>query len=343
MKTNLFTLVLLFSTLSVVAQTPYLYYNFENDLNDKVGTNNGVHSIKGDGSSSATFSAGKVGQCYEINATAALGNNYVKTPIGVLNPAQTDLEFTILGWFQIGNDAETYNGNIGFCVINPGVNPADGVTAGQQRNMILAFLKTGYQYFSTYIINANVPAVPNPAAGTEPTLFTPNTWHHLAVTSKKNETDATKRDLRMYYDGVEVGNSLSQTLFNSYGEITLGYKEVTSGTPLIYIGKIDEFAIYKTALDATQITNVFANGISTGISDNKMDEILNVTSKNNQISITLSVNGSKSVSVNDLSGKLIFAKKFDANSITTPVLSKGIYIVTAEANGYKTHKKVTVY
>jgi len=351
MKTTIFTLFAVLLTLSVSAQTPFLHYSFENNLNDKVGTNHATHVAFGDGNTSAVYSAGKVGQCYEITATAALGTNYVKSPAGLLNPNNAATEFTVLGWFFYDSSAESRNGNIPMVALNAGTDPAAPEIKGTQRNIILLTWRGSENKFmllNTYLPNAAVPILPAATAvtGSETMVVTADAWHHIAVSSTINSTDNTKKDLKVYLDGVLVGELASATLSNAWGELTLGYKDVsgTTSASLIYNGKVDEFAVYNSALTQTQISNIMTNGISTAIENTTEAKFFTVSTIGNKVKVNMNndFNQSKLI-VSDLSGKSVFEKANFNETLITPAFDKGVYFVTVIKNDKKITEKIIIF
>ncbi|MCT4643419.1 MAG: T9SS type A sorting domain-containing protein [Carboxylicivirga sp.] len=344
MKKRITTIVLSVLCLMTTAQTPFLYYDFEGDLTDKARSNDATHMTHGDGSVTPIFSPGKVGNCYEINATAANGTNYLSTPINILNPAEENLEFSIVGWYYIDDSEQTYNGNCALALLKGGTDPNDPRTSGQDRNICLLTRKGDnpyYQYLNTYLTGSNVPSPPSTPTGSESSVFTHNTWHHIAVVASMNATDPATKDIKVYLNGAEIGFEEGATLLNSWGNFDIGFK--SGNRNLIHNGKVDEFAIYKTALTSDQLNAIIRGGVSTSTyGDLHLAQKLNVFCRNKQLVLNTTLKGSKKVTVYDIIGKPVYSVTEEGAQIETVKLAKGIYIVVIEAQGKSVSSKAVV-
>ena len=77
-----------------------------------------------------------------------------------------------------------------------------------------------------------------------------NTWYHAVFVKEQNGTDNGTG--RFYLDGVEVDN---ETNFKTgFKKIKIGINRVTQNS---WKGYIDEFKVYRRALDATEVNNVY--------------------------------------------------------------------------------------
>jgi hypothetical protein len=97
-------------------------------------------------------------------------------------------------------------------------------------------------------------------------VFTADTlgrWHHIAVSY-----DGTTGEVIQYFDGVEVGHEISP-LHRPGRPITFGRCELgnwglptsAKNFPIRNLnGAMDEFAIYSTALSATELRTIYENG-----------------------------------------------------------------------------------
>src|SRR4051812_48830232 len=80
------------------------------------------------------------------------------------------------------------------------------------------------------------------------TVADTTTWHHVVATKSGTTT-------KLYIDGVDRTGSkvTNKTLANNTNPLLIG----KSGTSSFFNGRIDEVALYKTALSATDVTNHF--------------------------------------------------------------------------------------
>ena len=95
-------------------------------------------------------------------------------------------------------------------------------------------------------------------AGTSGVNLSANTWHHFALVFSDNTISA------IYIDGEEVvEDGDSYWYFNDVDTFTVGGRSVSTYTPFVFNGLLDDFAIYNEALDESAIENIMANGVPT--------------------------------------------------------------------------------
>jgi hypothetical protein len=77
-----------------------------------------------------------------------------------------------------------------------------------------------------------------------------NTWHHVAAVINSGTTNGTT----IYVDGTAVGTGTMTLASNSTAPFIIGS---STGTGNFFDGKLDEAAIFNSALSASQITNIY--------------------------------------------------------------------------------------
>lgn len=145
-------------------------------------------------------------------------------------------------------------------------------------------------------------------------------WDHFVVTYSDNKTAC------IYKNGVLIASG-SQPNWNTIGNVlTIGSK--TGGTPSNIYGYLDDFEIYNTTLSATQVSNLYANGVALLSNQNFNSEIQKVILYPNPATdyfMIEMVNEVKSVEIYTLEGKKVLVTT--DKKINTTNLSKGIYLV----------------
>ena len=128
----------------------------------------------------------------------------------------------------------------------------EDTTSGGQRNWLLSWRGTGYNYFSFSIWHTNLTNTSINSTG-----ITPNDgqWHHLLGTF---DGSTGTNGMKFYIDGVLNGQkTATSTGINSFSssEPTIG--AITNGTARILEGNIDEVAIWNSdqSANATTIYN----------------------------------------------------------------------------------------
>jgi arylsulfatase A-like enzyme len=92
-----------------------------------------------------------------------------------------------------------------------------------------------------------------------------DTWHHVAVTIGSGSSTT----LRLYIDGQEVASDPGRNLESASGTFHIGdHKNITNTTSLNWDGKMDDLRVYTWALSATEVLNLFEEGLNVGPSVN---------------------------------------------------------------------------
>ena len=122
-----------------------------------------------------------------------------------------------------------------------------------------------YFYLRNDSGNKNVSLQTQPPGGsisqmnTSGNPITLNTWHHVAAVIKSGVTNGTT----IYVDGNAVGTGTMMLASNSTADFTIGSNQ---GTDNFFDGKLDEAAIFNTALSASDITSIYNSGTPGNIS-----------------------------------------------------------------------------
>jgi Concanavalin A-like lectin/glucanases superfamily len=203
------------------------WYTAEQNFNDIVGGNNGTQ-VGG-----VSFDPGRIGYAFSFD------DNYVSVPNAPeLEPATVSVEAWVNSW--IGGQDNRY-------ILAKG---ADGNTAASYA------LYTGAGGgLSFYVYDGELNYAVSPAAGAE---IWDDTWHHVVGTY-----DGTT--VRLYVDGVEIGDGTPSNLSIGYGlsdsnDLYLG--AYPGPSLLSFVGRVDEPSIYNRALSADEALRLFTHGKS---------------------------------------------------------------------------------
>ncbi len=176
--------------------------------------------------------SGKVGNALEFTGASS---SYVD--IGhQLDPYINDDEFTVVGWINIENDA-TADQNVVGNWLNPG-GFWTWISGPQPKNDLMTIVLNDGGHGITETWGDYLPK---------------NTWHHFAVVYDKSGSGYT----RIYIDGVErSADPVTGTRRLPTGAFRIGGN--IEGDPNNgFQGKIDEVAVFDTALDATEVQALY--------------------------------------------------------------------------------------
>ncbi len=193
----------------------------EGNANDSLGTNNATLQ------SGATFTAGKVGQAFDLpNGT----NAYLRVPDSSTLKLQ---QFTVEAWVKETNSSGT---SCIFC---------KGSLTGTNNSYALTY-GAGGLFFSTHNDSTSIgTAVANTSI-----------WHHVAGTF-----DGSSQ--KVYLDGVLVASGVNASpIIYEPGSIplTIGADLTAGSANHFFEGQIDEPAFYNRALSEAEIQSVFNAG-----------------------------------------------------------------------------------
>jgi hypothetical protein len=108
-------------------------------------------------------------------------------------------------------------------------------------------------YFALYPGSTSGAVVESPASS-----ISLNTWHHVVCTA---DGTGNRSGMKIYIDGISqtlrTSGSSSLTMINSTDPLRFGARS-SNTTPNSFLqGKMDEIALFNTALSASQITNIY--------------------------------------------------------------------------------------
>ena len=180
------------------------------------------------------------------------GTNYIDA--GVISSLVSTTNFSISGWFNFDSVANSkslfsYGGNTGTLQYSMTVQThANG-------NLIFVIASatddSGYNYIQTNLAP----------------VLTTSTWYHIVCTYDGSQADDTDK-AKIYINGTEVAyatgaGTIPSTTTSSTGPFNIGKWEL--GTNDRYFdGKIDEVAIWNTALSGPQVQSIY-DGTSTNL------------------------------------------------------------------------------
>ena len=142
--------------------------------------------------------------------------------------------------------------------------------------------------------------------------------------------DRSSTMLYLYLNGVQIGSTIDAT-----GDLNIAGQDLVIGNYVtganVTMGPLDDIMIINKALSETEVTELYDSYFnSSGFRNIKLSGA-NITSKENQIKI--SVNSPSSVSVYSIDGKAIVDKTVDG--IATIPAKSGIYIVKVNGKAMK--------
>ena len=282
------TYTLKFMVIRAVAQelTQVAYYSFDNP---GATVTNHIHGeATAVGTNLPTAIGGKKGNAVLFDGT----NHYTQDAYDDIQLGADD--FSIELWMKSADDAAY--------VFTKGSH-TNNATTGASGHWIGLELKNGVLYFA---IDDDVTK--SQAYVKEAARFFNDEWHHVVLVR-----NASKKELLMYIDGIEVAKGTDST-----GSVTDNNEPLVVGNVAVnfnnnFTGALDEFIIYKGAMNAEQVADHFA-----------MSGIKDVLATDTAATYTV---------VNAMSGMLVRrAVGSDAASITN-TLAQGVYILVIERAG----------
>jgi hypothetical protein len=205
------------------------WYPGEGDAKDVTGSHNGT-AVGG-----VQFAPGMVGRAFSFSGT---GNEYVQVPNSPdLEPTNVSVE----AWVNSSTDPvrNAY-------ILSKGAN---GTVAASYA------LYTGFNAGLLFYISDGTNFIESPDAGTG--VWDGN-WHHVVGTYDG-------ASVRLFVDGMEVGNGTATNLKIAYGlpttnDLFLGTYFGGGDRSLPFSGLIDEPSIYNRALSAAEVGTLFGAG-----------------------------------------------------------------------------------
>jgi hypothetical protein len=161
-------------------------------------------------------------------------------------------------------------------------------------------------------------------ANTNSLPLTVGNWNHIAVIS---QSDNSKQ---VYINGVLASHTSDTSPFGLVtNELTIGAR---SGNEF-FNGNIDDLRIYKSALSAQDVLNLYNNG-SLGIEDNPLAQNNSFHVKNNTLYFNKvqDVLEAKCLTIYNLLAQNVFQTKTIQNEFSLNFLNQGIYILKVEFN-----------
>jgi hypothetical protein len=208
------------------------WWKFENDVNDSAGENHGT--IKGN----PTYTAGKFGQAINLD-----GDDYVDCG----NPDSLNFgtgDWTISVWIkttQSGMEPE-----------NRGTVIANG---GDEAGGIRYTLTVNEEYLNTVVLTTDTDLSKIQAIGK--TAVNDGKWHHVVGIRSRNQ-------LYVYVDGIMDGSNYLSGEYDLSGtsqhNAYIGVITDNRDNSLFkyFVGLIDELCIFKCALDAKSVNDLFS-------------------------------------------------------------------------------------
>jgi hypothetical protein len=221
----LFLLLLSLNVFGALNDNLLSYYSFEEQtgltLFDSLNKNNLTNT-----NSVIINQSGKIGQ----SAQFSNANNYFYTATATGYPAG-NINFSVFTWAY----ETSCSGNYPTIMTYGTESTGTGIQLNLNANdCLIAFDNYGQNYLKTS------------------QAFGLNAWHHIGFT-----LDGT--NLRIYYDGVNVGNKTDITGIN----VPIN-SQLRIGTPwatqYIWTGKIDEMGIWNRTLTQTEVTQLYNSG-----------------------------------------------------------------------------------
>jgi len=216
----------------------YLSYPFNGNANDASGNSNtGV--LRGTPSPSLTTDRYNASNsAYSFNGSTA----YISTTTGIAAPGPTN--FSISVWFNTSSAGGLL---VGYSASQTG--------PGSQYDRMIYMSNSGTLYFGLYSGGAQTINTT--------TTYADGNWHHAVATC------STSTGSSLYVDGALQASSSTMTapeVYTGNGYWRVGYNTLT-GWPslpsnLFFTGSLDDIAVYKTTLTASQVYTLYGGGSS---------------------------------------------------------------------------------
>ena len=232
------------------------YYPYESNLND-LAPGEGLEDASAVGSPSVTgtgpaFSGNPVfnsntGPATTNRSTLLVGNalnlahnsgEYFRSPLGT---AQLGQNFSIATWMFIAPDAD-FTGNQRYFVFEAADNYDISYGTG---NLLASAANQGY---ISYVGSGA-------AVGTDSLAV--NVWHHVVHTF---ETEGADTRIRVYVNGAQTRTDTVATSAIEFSGINIGSARDDTTGARIFDGLIDETAVWKRTLSATEVSDLRALG-----------------------------------------------------------------------------------
>jgi hypothetical protein len=104
-----------------------------------------------------------------------------------------------------------------------------------------------------------MPGFATVTATTAGGLFTRDVWHHVLATV----TRGTVNSLTLYHNGVQRAQAAIPAGMNINTSLPMYLARAVAGGPVMYTGRMDDYATWNRALSAAEISRVFAAGNAT--------------------------------------------------------------------------------
>jgi hypothetical protein len=170
-------------------------------------------------------------------------------------------------------------------------------------------------------------------------------WHHAVIRQTGSFMD-------FYLDTVHIG-TITAAFQAPCCEFTVGADTFKTGH--VFMGRIDDIAVYNRSLSLSEITELFVAGNNCTLSVNEIPSNLEdfkiyPNPNNGLFCIEANLNGNEAVKVKIINplGQIIFKQDFISNTslfkqyIQLPAISSGLYFVSVETSQSKIVKPVSI-
>lgn len=311
MKKTITSIFLFFFGTTTFAQIPtdnvLCHMKFGNNLNEEVNATSA--SILGE-INSVSFATDRFGNS---NAALSLSNSphgYVS--LGDLN--LVDPDYTISLWMNFSSFTSNQRKVISKRGACTGGSLIDVTMYASPNTLVLESYAQG-----SAVANINDNMELNSA-----------TWTHVVFV-----VDQTNMETKYYVDGDLIattnwGQGLLDGTMDNAAEIVLGYSPCVNGTTIEgYDGLLDDFRIYTRALNATEVSALFAepNPSASIAEEIKMDKVLVFPNPASEL-LNIQLSNEQEITLVDISGSTLMQSEQQLNhQIDISALSKGVYFV----------------
>jgi hypothetical protein len=212
------------------------YWSFEEGMGTTAKDSSG-NGHNGTLNGSATWGAGKVGNCVVLNSAS---QGYVEIPATVVDPT---MPYTVSAWVNL-TSISSYQTIVSI----------DGTLVSafffQQRN------PGGGGFFSLTVRNETASSTPPAALAKAPTI--PGTWTHFTGVF-------TPTNISLYVNGDFNNNGTSPPMVTAgpYGHTFIGRSWYKNRPADYTTGSVDEVRLYNRALTAIEIKALYNNSVGT--------------------------------------------------------------------------------
>ncbi|MCG8683870.1 MAG: T9SS type A sorting domain-containing protein, partial [Desulfobacterales bacterium] len=270
---------------------------------------------------SPLFQTGKKDKCLVFNGST----DYLEVDSeGTFNPKKED--FTISLWSYNGM---TSSDKAARMIVQQN-NGLDGSTG---RSLFL--FETGQDAYGSFLSGSSTTSQPGTFKQNR------NKWTHLAVICNSTTGEMT------YMINGKIDNivKMQKPIENCTGRLLIGRtKDKVLNKNRVYKGKMDEFYMYKRALNPAEVRALMNMDFNVGIEDETLQNSISIVPNpaSSQLDFAGNITPGSTISIRNINGSLIMNYNYNNGAVDISNLSTGMYLVTVENKNYINTMKLII-